>query len=109
MKHCEAVIGNSSSGIIEAPSFRVPTVNVGNRQKGRLQAASTINCLSDKESIAIAIRKAFSAEMKKRCADVVNPYGNGKSGEKIAKKIIEMLNVPIDLKKEFYDLKETGE
>lgn len=105
MKYAEAVIGNSSSGIMEAPSFQVPTVNIGDRQRGRLQASNTINCNSDKESIVRAIKKAFSNDMKRRCTEVISPYGDGNAGEKIAKKIIEMLDRPIDLKKTFNDMK----
>ncbi len=104
MKYAEAVIGNSSSGIMEAPLFHIPTVNIGDRQKGRLQAESTINCHPDKDSIVAAVRKAFSVEMKIKCKTIENPYGNGKSGEKIARKIIEEINQPINLKKHFYDI-----
>lgn len=105
MQYSEAVIGNSSSGIMEAPSFHVPTVNIGNRQKGRLQAKSIINCDSDKISIEKAIEYALSKEMHIFCENVDNPYGDGTASEKIAKKIIEVLRQPIDLKKHFYNYK----
>ena len=104
MKYAEAVIGNSSSGIMEAPSFCIPTVNIGDRQKGRLQAESTINCLPDRESIIRAIHLALSDETKKKCKDVVSPYGAGDTGRRIAEKIIEVFKQPVDLKKHFYDL-----
>lgn len=104
MKYAEAVIGNSSSGIMEAPSFQIPTVNIGDRQKGRLQAESTINCSADKESIIAAIRKAFTIETKNKCKTVISPYGVGDSGCKIAEKIIEVFKQPVDLKKHFHDL-----
>ena len=104
MKYAEAVIGNSSSGIMEAPSFHIPTVNIGDRQKGRLQAESTINCGSDRESIIKAISIAFSPETKLKCKEVVSPYGEGNSGERIAAKIMEVFSKPVDLKKHFYDV-----
>lgn len=99
MQFAEAVIGNSSSGIMEAPAFHVPTVNIGDRQKGRLQAESTINCLPDKESIVEAITTAVSAEMHEMCKNIYSPYGDGTSSEKIAQKIIETFEKPVDLKK----------
>lgn len=104
MQYAEAVIGNSSSGIMEAPSFKIPTVNIGDRQKGRLQAESTINCDSDKDSIINAIEEAFSDVTKKKCENVISPYGTGNSGRRIAEKIIEIFEHPIDLKKHFYDI-----
>ena len=104
MRYAEAVIGNASSGIMEAPSFHIPTVNIGDRQKGRLQAESTINCDSNKESIIKAITIALSDETKMKCKEVISPYGTGNSAKKIAAKIIEVLNRPIELKKHFYDL-----
>lgn len=104
MQYAEAVIGNSSSGIMEAPSFHIPTVNIGDRQRGRLQAESTINCSPDKESIIKAIDIAFSDEMKKKCRVVVSPYGEGNAGERIAAKIMEVFSRPADLKKHFYDV-----
>ena len=103
MKYAEAVIGNSSSGIMEAPFFHIPTVNIGDRQKGRLQAESVINCNPDKDSIVAAMRKAFSDEMKEKCTFITCPYGTGDSSEKIAAKIYEVINQPVDLKKSFYD------
>lgn len=104
MQYAEAVIGNSSSGIMEAPSFHIPTINIGERQKGRLQAESTINCNPDKEAIIKAIKTAFSNETKMKCKEVISPYGEGNSGERIAAKIIEVFNKPIDLKKHFHDV-----
>lgn len=106
MKHAEFVLGNSSSGIIEAPAFHVPTVNIGDRQRGRLQAESIINCRSEKEDIVKAIKKALSDEHKALCQTVVNPYGSGHAARQIAEKSIEIvLCENIDLKKKFFDLK----
>lgn len=98
------VLGNSSSGIIETPSFGIPTVNIGDRQRGRLQADSIINCNSDAESIVKAIKKAIEGDFLNKCKDVVSPYGDGNASEKIAQKIVEVVNSgQIDLKKKFYD------
>ena len=107
MKYSEFVLGNSSSGIIEAPAFQVPTVNIGDRQKGRLQSESIINCGDRTEEIINAIRKSMSYEHKAVCNGVISPYGDGHTAEKIAKKAVEVVTVGnIDLKKKFYDLGE---
>lgn len=105
MRYAEFVLGNSSSGIIETPAFHVPTVNIGARQKGRLQSESIINCESDIDSIRNAIQIALSDKHKETCNLVVSPYGNGHASEQIADKTIEtVVNGRIDLKKKFYDL-----
>lgn len=105
MKYAEFVLGNSSSGIIETPTFHVPTVNIGDRQKGRLQSKSIINCRSDRKSIVDAIKIAISDEHKALCRMVISPYGEGHAAEQIARKTIEMVELDgIDLKKSFYDL-----
>lgn len=105
MKYAEFVLGNSSSGIIETPVFKVPTVNIGDRQRGRLQSESIINCGEDKESIISAISKALSTEHRMVCSKVVSPYGDGHAAERIAKKIYEVIiEDSIDLKKRFYDV-----
>ena len=105
LRYSEFVLGNSSSGIIEAPSFSVPTVNIGDRQKGRLQCESVINCEPDRDSIIRAIRLALSDAFREKCRDVVNPYGDGHAAERIARQSVEtVMNGRIDLKKKFYDL-----
>lgn len=105
MKSAEFVLGNSSSGIVEAPAFGVPTVNIGNRQRGRLQSESIINCAESKEDIVLAIKKALSEEHRVICQKVVSPYGDGKAAKKIADKIFEVVvNEDIDLMKKFYDM-----
>ncbi len=107
MKYAEFVLGNSSSGIIEAPAFHIPTVNIGDRQRGRLQSESIINCGSDAESIERAIGMALSDEHKVVCRNVISPYGDGCASAKIACRAIEtVLNGRVDLKKKFYDLKK---
>lgn len=105
MRYAEFVLGNSSSGIIETPAFHVPTVNIGDRQRGRLQSESIINCGESEESIIDAISIAMSREQKEICRRVLSPYGDGHAAERIAQKTIEVVtNGRIDLKKKFYDL-----
>ena len=105
MKYAEFVLGNSSSGIIETPVFHIPTVNIGDRQRGRLQSESIINCTTDSKSIVAAIRKASSSEHRAVCRTVVSPYGDGNAAKRIAEKVSEIVkSVEIDLKKKFYNL-----
>ena len=104
MRYSEFVIGNSSSGIIETPSFQVPTVNIGDRQRGRLQAENVVNCSEESEDIVCAIRKALSVEHRVICNNVISPYGDGHAAVRIANKAIEVTNGRIDLRKKFYDL-----
>ena len=105
MRFAEFVLGNSSSGIIEAPSFHVPTVNIGDRQKGRLQSESIINCGYKSDSIIKAITKAMCEEHRNACKHVVSPYGDGHAAKRIAEIMIEfVMSRKIDLKKKFYDL-----
>lgn len=103
MRHAEFVLGNSSSGIIETPAFHIPTVNIGNRQRGRLQSASIVDCADDTASIASAIQTAMSEEHKARCQNLASPYGDGHAAERIAAKSFEtVMNQTIDLRKAFY-------
>jgi GDP/UDP-N,N'-diacetylbacillosamine 2-epimerase (hydrolysing) len=102
MQFTAAVVGNSSSGIIEAPSFNIPTVNIGDRQKGRVSVESIINTQNDANSIKKGIEKAISSDFQAFCKTIQNIYGDGNTTEKI----IEILkqNSKVDLKKSFYDL-----
>jgi UDP-N-acetylglucosamine 2-epimerase (non-hydrolysing)/GDP/UDP-N,N'-diacetylbacillosamine 2-epimerase (hydrolysing) len=78
------MVGNTSSGILEAPSFRVPVVNIGERQRGRLQACNILNAPHERAAIAEALNRALhDKEFRARCAQAVNPYGDGHSGERI--------------------------
>jgi len=99
MKHASLVIGNSSSGIIEAPSFQVPTVNIGDRQKGRVCADSVFHCGESVE----AISKSIETALKQEPLHVVNPYGKGGASEKIVEKLITV-NIDSLLEKSFYDI-----
>ncbi len=84
MNIASVIVGNSSSGIIEAPSFKLPAVNIGSRQDGREQALNVINVDYDKNNIKKAILKAiYNEEFKKIVEKCENPYGNGKTGKKV--------------------------
>jgi GDP/UDP-N,N'-diacetylbacillosamine 2-epimerase (hydrolysing) len=110
IRHCHMVIGNSSSGIIEVPSFKVPTINIGDRQKGRIQADSIINCTPDYDSILTAIDKANDFEFREKIQLVKNPYEKQNTTSSIVSIIVDfLLNEKIDIKKKFYDLNLSGE
>ena len=100
VKYSSFVLGNSSSGIIEAPAFGVPTVNIGDRQKGRLMADTIIQCDAETAAIVAAMDKAVDAARK-----VSGLYGDGNTSEKIVNIIKEFLfGEKVDLKKKFYDV-----
>lgn len=108
LKYAKFVVGNSSSGIIEVPSFHIPTINIGDRQKGRIQAETVINCKPKKESILRAIDMALSDDFNnyiKNIKNIKNPYGDGITSDKIVATIIEFLKKnKMKVKKRFYDL-----
>lgn len=83
LAHADAVIGNSSSGILEAPSFRIPTVNIGDRQRGRLRAASVIDADEDATAISTAVRRALSADFRAGLTDMQSPFGDGHASERM--------------------------
>lgn len=99
----DGVVGNSSSGLAEVPSFKKGTINIGDRQKGRLQARSVINCEPNFESIGAAIRKLYSDEFQANLENTSNPYGEGGASEKVLS-IIKNYSFEGILKKEFHDL-----
>lgn len=101
VKHAAAVIGNSSSGIIEVPAFDVPTINIGERQKGRLAAKSVLNCPAQSQSIVTAIQRGLAREYKTDGDVVYNPYGQGDASTRILKMIKSLEFVPA---KTFYDI-----
>lgn len=102
--NASALMGNSSSGIVEAPALRVPTINIGDRQKGRLQANSILNCEPQMDRISEAIATLSSGAFQKRMLDFQNPYGDGDVSRRICECIKDALENGIDLKKKFYDL-----
>lgn len=106
LKYASMVIGNSSSGLVEVPSFGIPTVNIGDRQKGRMKAASIIDCIPSEEAICAAIDYAETEECRKICKKRENPYGDGDTTGKIIDAICKMFDKGINLKKRFYDIED---
>lgn len=103
IKHCQVVIGNSSSGLIEVPSFKKPSINIGDRQQGRVQAKSVISCKPEMNAIFESIQIALSDEFQLQLQNVENPYGVGNSSNKIVE-AIQNASIKNILKKEFYNL-----
>ena len=107
LKHSKLVIGNSSSGIIEAPSLKVPTVNIGARQEGRVRAASVIGCPAEAKAIAAAIKKALSPAFAVNLNNP-NPYGKGDTAPAIKKILLQKLKAGLSVKKTFFDLRKSS-
>ncbi|MCK9276309.1 MAG: UDP-N-acetylglucosamine 2-epimerase [Syntrophales bacterium] len=105
LQFVDGVIGNSSSGILEAPTFKIGTVNVGDRQKGRIKAESVIDCDPKKEAIRAAVEKLYSIRFQSLLKNVKNPYGEGGAALKI-KKHVKEINLDNILKKIFYDVRD---
>jgi len=102
IKFMDAVIGNSSSGLLEVPSFKVATINVGSRQQGRIKSESVVDCDNSKSGIKGAIEKIYSDEFQEKIKHTINPFGNGG----VSKRIVNVLcDTPLDniLKKQFFD------
>ena len=105
LRYACCAVGNSSSGIIEVPAFGIPTVNIGDRQRGRLQADSVINCSPTKEDILRAIHMATSPAFAERARKAESLFGDGRTSERIHKILRDFLfSDQIDLKKTFYDV-----
>ena len=107
LKYAAMMIGNSSSGIIEAPAMHIPTVNIGNRQKGRMMAQSVLCCESGVKEIAGAIQTALTEDFRKMCRNVESPFGRGDTSERICAVITDHLRGghPLNRKKSFYDVR----
>lgn len=103
LKQVDAVVGNSSSGLVEAPSMGIGTINIGDRQRGRLRAASVIDCKPERGDILRAIETSYSAAFRATLAAVVNPYGDGGASERIVQ-VLEAANLSDMVKKSFHDL-----
>ena len=103
VRQADAVVGNSSSGLIEAPALRTATVNVGDRQRGRLRAASVIDCPEQAADVEAAIRRALSPEFRGRVRDATPPYGSGGASAKI-KDVLKDVRLEGIVVKRFYDL-----
>lgn len=102
LQFMDAVIGNSSSGLLEVPFFEIPSINIGDRQKGRVSNESVINTGNDRESISKALSHAFNKEFREKIQSQPSLYGNGTAAEQILTHL--KVNKRINLKKSFYDL-----
>jgi len=98
----DGVVGNSSSGLAEVPSFKKGTINIGDRQRGRLMADSVINCAPDRASIGSALQTLYSADFQASLANIRNPYGDGGASDKVVQ-IIKSAELTDILKKRFFD------
>ncbi|TGL10772.1 UDP-N-acetylglucosamine 2-epimerase [Leptospira meyeri] len=103
IRYVDGVVGNSSSGLLEVPTFKKGTINIGNRQTGRLKAESIIDTTTSKDSIIEGIRKLYSEDFQNILKLVVNPYGQGHATEKIINEL-KKINIGSLLEKKFYDL-----
>ena len=104
LQYVDFVIGNSSSGLLEVPSFKIGTINIGDRQKGRIKADSVVDCLPNKKSIKKAIKLVYSKKFQKFLKDVKNPYGDECASKKIIK-VLKSVKLENILKKTFFDIK----
>ena len=103
IQHVDGVVGNSSSGLIEVPSFKKGTINIGDRQRGRLKAVSVIDCDPDRASIAAGLNRLYSADFQQALLHVRNPYGEGGASERV----VGVLETDVSkdmLKKKFFDM-----
>ena len=103
LQFVDGVIGNSSSGLAEAPTFKIGTINIGDRQKGRIKAQSVIDCKPTKTSIEKAINILYSNEFQSTLSTINNPYNSNKAAEKIWKTLSDIL-LPKVMKKQFYNI-----
>lgn len=103
LQYVDAVVGNSSSGLIEAPSFKIGTINIGDRQKGRIKAASVIDCEPDRSAITNAIQQLYKFDFQQSLLEVLNPYGEGGASKKIAG-VLSSCSLKNILKKTFNNL-----
>lgn len=104
LQHCSAVLGNSSSGIIEAPSFHIPTINIGDRQKGRVRAKTVIDCGYETRDIEQALTESQNQKFKDLCQESTNPYEGKNTSEQIIMQIKKYLNQVQGKQKIFYDI-----
>ena len=104
LQYVDAVVGNSSSGLLEAPSFKIGTINIGDRQKGRIKAKSVVDCLPNKKSIKKAFKKVYSKKFQNILKDVNNPYGDENASKKITK-VLKSVKLENTLKKIFFNIK----
>lgn len=105
LKYCTAIVGNSSSGIIEAPSLHTATINIGDRQKGRIQAASVVNSDVNHQALLDAFERVKDSEFTNNLKGIKNPYGEGNTAEKICS-VLERTHFKGLLTKGFYDINQ---
>jgi GDP/UDP-N,N'-diacetylbacillosamine 2-epimerase (hydrolysing) len=103
LQFVDGVVGNSSSGLAEVPTFKIGTINVGDRQKGRLKSGSIIDCEPTKKAIKQALDILYNKNFQKNIDTVKNPYGEGGATKKIMKILLNQ-PIPEEIKKEFYNL-----
>lgn len=104
LKHVDMLVGNSSSGLTEAPSFKIPTIDIGDRQKGRVRAQTVIHCDAKGKDILAAINRGFSTKFRDSIKDAVNPYGGGGASRRIKNKLKNIGLGKNLLQKEFQDI-----
>lgn len=102
LKNSDLLIGNSSSGLIESPVFQIPVVNIGDRNKGRESGENVINVKHQFDEIMSGLKKGLSNEFKKKCIDVINPYGNGTASDKIVE-YLEKLEISKEIHKKTFN------
>ena len=105
LKYSEMMIGNSSSGTTEGPAMKIPVINIGDRQKGRVFSECTIHCVPAKEDISSAINRAATEEFKTIARKVINPFGDGSTSDQMIKILKIELSKSINVMKDFYDIK----
>jgi GDP/UDP-N,N'-diacetylbacillosamine 2-epimerase (hydrolysing) len=105
VKYAQLVLGNSSSGIVEAPSIGTPTINIGDRQKGRMMAESVLCCEPEKSEIIMAMQKALTMDFQEKAKHIKSPFGDGTTSKQIIDKILDYLNNNEKTnEKHFYDI-----
>lgn len=103
LKYVDAVVGNSSSGIVEAPSFKIATINIGNRQRGRVRASSILDVDVNEDKIFNAIQRIYTSEFREILKDTTNPYGQGNSSHKVVH-VLKQVDLSSLKMKRFYDI-----
>ena len=103
LKIVDLVIGNSSSGLIEVPDFKIPTINIGDRQRGRLKAASVMDCDPSESAITKSIKRGLSPSFRSSLKKVNNPYGKKGASSRIVS-VLESVSFKNLIKKEFYNI-----
>lgn len=105
LQFCKAVVGNSSSGIIETPSFHIPTVNIGNRQQGRISAKTVVHCGYEIKDIKDALEKVLADDFQQMIKEEYNPYEGNNTSYLIVEEIEKALSEGLNIKKKFYNIR----